>query len=352
MHDSEALTADRPLYIRPDAPFTMSELADKIGKSGEEHLVRASDMQVDFLESLVSFRPSSGGDIIESPLTGSFSKMVANYCGVPEPFFARMAPDVRQYLVNRLLPQQGDSLVVEVDDDAIVEVRSSTLEKIDPSRLIETAINVVGEDAQVLEGYRTSAEVRFDVVVADGAPRGIGGDFKVNDVTKGGLRFGQNLKSRLAPWVESIMYRLICTNGMEVPNRSQKVTLKGNTIDDVMIELEIAARAAFDSVEADIATLYDLRSHRVGSAEQMILRVGEENGVASSILTDAVRAVPLQVTDPDDATMFDVVAVLTNMGNHPDILGRPERRRKLELSGGKVVSEHSARCGTCQSILL
>ena len=316
-------------------------------------LVDSSEVTFDAAGSgVVRFKPKEGGSSkeVEVALDGALNHF-AGWLGVPAPFISRQDADVQDTILNLLMGRKPGDFVVGVGKSGTIqEIRSPGMERIDPRAVIDVAARVVGDDAQVIDGWRDATEYRFDVVVRDGSDYAIGGDPKVNDITKGGLRFGQDTKHRLAPWVAPFLFRLVCTNGMEHPQVGSPVSLR-QSISEAMGELELAARLAFDRVETEIAAFYDLRNKKVGDAEQMLIRLQRERGFSSSALTKMLERVPALVEDPADATLFDVVNVVTNIANLPGTVEKPNARRKLEQAGGFVISDHAARCPRCQSAL-
>lgn len=342
--------------LRPDSELTVRKLRTALGDKGlKTVLVDLDDVNLDIAgEVALGFKKKEAGDqeVIEIPYTEATMLTLASYFEVPVPFLKREGATMQQVVFDTILARSKGEVLFEFTDDRLVEIRAPHLEKIDPRRVLDVAARVVGDDAHVISGWRESGEYRFDVVVRDGADFGIGGDPKVNDITKGGLRFGQNTKQRLAPWVQPFYYRLVCTNGMEVPNEGLKVSFKGNTVAQVLQELELAARRAFEEVEHQIEAFYDLRNKKVKDAEQMVLRLAREQRISPRATTDLVERLPALMEDPSDASFFDVVNAITNYANLPDLLDRPDRQRIYELAGGSIVAEHAERCPRCMGQLV
>jgi hypothetical protein len=65
-----------------------------------------------------------------------------------------------------------------------------------------------------------------------------------------------------------------------------------------------------------------------------------------------IERMPLIIEDLEEATLFDVVNVVTNQANHPSLAGKHTTRRHLELAGGRMLTDHSKRCTHCQSQLV
>lgn len=347
--------------LRPDPTLTVKKLRNAFTDKGLTAVkVDLSDLRVDVADEVaISFKKHEAGDqpVIEVPYNEGTMAAMAGFFQVPLPFLKGHGARMQQVVFDTILDRYKGAaatteVILEFTDDRLVEIREPHLEKIDPRRVLDVAAKVVGEDAVVIDGWRETGAYRFDVVVKDGADYGIGGDRKVNDITKGGLRFGQNTKQRLAPWVQPFYYRLVCTNGMEVPTEGLKVSLRGHTVAQVLEELEIKARVAFEQVEHQIDAFYDLRNKKVKDASQLILRLADEQGISERATTDLLERLPALMEATADTTMFDVVNAVTNYGNLPELLGQADRRRIYELAGGNIVAEHAERCPQCMGALL
>ena len=339
--------------LRPEPTTTLGDLQDVLrSDGGETVLVQSSDIVIDSSAGLVRFEDKSGTSSYEVPFNMMTTDLFSDWLDIPKPFIRRQDLDLQDYLFHNLLERNPGDMVFEFGEQGITEIRNPRLERINPLAVINIAAGVVGVDAVVLDGWRTSGEYRFDVLVADGSDRAIGGDTMVNDITKGGLRFGQSTKQRLAPWVQTILYRLVCTNGMEVPGMAPKVTMKGHSMDEVMRDLEFAAQEAFGAVEAQIDAFYDLRNQEVGDASQIVARIANERGLGAKITTEMIERLPALMEDTTNASMFDIVNAVTNMANHDDLVDKPDRQRKIQVAGGTLIKEHAERCPRCQAALI
>jgi hypothetical protein len=150
--------------------------------------------------------------------------------------------------------------------------------------------------------------------------------------------------------VEKYTYRLFCTNGMSMPDATLKIDARGETVEDVINQLEEMAQRAFGEVEGDIAAFYDLRNVAVDNPEREIRRIVREAKLPDRTLREMIDRVESDDL-PDDPSMFDIINVVTNMANNPLIRNKTGARRALETVGGNIVVDHAARCGHCRSRL-
>jgi hypothetical protein len=352
-HTQGSNVPDYMLRQTPD--LTLVDLHDAFAdRPTRSTVVDAESVRFDAADAYtMSFRPKEGGDEIEVPLGDLTVANFATLLEIPLPFLKRQDPGIQSYLLNTLMQRKGGTMVLDHDDASVQEIRGLGMEKMDPRGVIDVAIRVLGEDAKVIESWKSIDKYRFDVVVHDGSSFGIGGDLKVGDLTKGGLRFEQETKRRRAPQVSAFMYRLVCTNGMEVADLVSPLDKRDhNGVLSMLGGLEENARTILDLLDHQIQSFYDLRNQPVDNAEQMLVRLRQERGFSDRMLTEMIERTPALLDDPENPTMFDVVNIITNMANHPDLQSREGGRRSLELAGGHVIGEHAHRCPTCQSALI
>lgn len=337
------------MYLRPAPTDTLAKFIDGLGDDEAETLVcKSEEIKVNLTDGAPTLTLGEGTQQIQIPATEAVVDTFGDYVGIPTPFSHRLIPRLQQDVLQTFLIAAATPLSVQVRNGNVLDVGNASKPTIRPKSLLERVAKVLSPEADVIFGEVSPSEVRLDVVVHDGAPSGIGGDFAVGDITRGGLRLGYNRKRNLAPWVVPYAYRLVCTNGQEAHvTHEQASNRKG--VENVLDEFERAAALAFSDVEALITSYYDLREVKVDNVERTLVRVGREQKVTGRIIGRLVDEA-LSI-DTDTPTMFDVVNHITNMANEPSVGKRDGARRILERAGGALVTEHAARCGRCLSRL-
>jgi hypothetical protein len=316
------------------------------------HLASAGDIE----NAVVSFPLEAKGGRQRRhkvPATKDSLIEIGNLCGVPIPFFKRQDVDIKALLLNALLEKQGSGLI-EVkynDDDGIVGIEDPQKKPLDPRSVVEIAARVLGEDAQVVEWWLDPKEFRLDAYALTDKVQGKGGH--VGDITRNGLRFGQDIKVGRAPWVQSYFNRKVCTNGMEVEDSEGVFDGRNLSIEQTLAQLEEAAMLVFSRGPDRIKALYDLQNEVVRDPALFTVRLARENGIAPRFSEPMIAEQLPSLIDPETgtATMFDIVNLVTNQALNPDLLNRAGSRRKLEQAGGKIVTEHVERCRACQTRL-
>lgn len=345
------------MYMRDTTGKSLSQVADELNADyrvwngvGSELVPHVEDGDNPTL---------SLGNRIEIPAGAETIKALAPWVGVPAKSLIGLDPDVRQMLLNEQLRRQSANLTIHYDAHGIREAFKPSDMRIEPRAVAEAAMHVMDPGSPVIDFLNTQDELQLDVTVPSEADYGIGGDVQTNaqglrvgDITRGGLRFLLDRKNNRAPGVQPYLYRLVCTNGMEVPDSSLRLDARGNTVDAVLAELETMAQRAMGQVEDKIRAFYELREERVeGDVTQRVIQVARERGLPDRTAHRLATRVP-EITDDDGrATMFDVVNLITNAANAPELATSAARRRTLEMAGGVLVDEHHARCSHCQRSL-
>lgn len=332
---------------------TIEELADSLPPRPNVQYVHSSDISLRLSEDapLIVF-----GDR-EIPATEPGIEAVAAYFSVPTAFISRVQPDEQEFILNhRIEREKASDVYVHFSEHGIVDVRKVSETRLEIGELVGVALEIMPEESEVITYVDTIDEFMLDVVVPDTFDRYIGGDRKVDDITKGGIRIGQDRKRNLAPWVQQLIYRLRCTNGMEIADAALRIDTRGAEEFEIISSLRGNARVALDSVSHSIEAFYDLRSQGVGDDRTGVLhRIARENDLPARTVMALEDALPgylsadFGIDDTHEVNMFHLVNLLTNAANGTS-LSVPQSRR-LQVLGGNLVNDHITRCGLCHSRL-
>lgn len=289
----------------------------------------------------------------EVPVTRDGLQALAQYFEVPYKFLARIPRDEQQFILDHRIQRGADrATTIRWDEHGIHEVYPTSQSRLSPQRVAEGLLDIFPEDAPVIDWWNTPDDFRIDVVVPEGFDRGIGGDKKVGDFTHGGVRVGQDRKRNLAPWTQTLLFRLACTNGMEIPDYGLRVDARGAEAYEVEMMLLAEVKRAFDRVEKDIRDFYELR-HVKAEADHtgLFRRMTREIGVPDRMIGRMENTLPDALLAEEEVTMFHLVNHLTNEANNPALRSHPNQRRELERAGGIMLADHTARCDLCHSRL-
>ena len=347
------------MFTRQDLGLTLGGAATLLAErdeTGDVHRVSPEDIRIviDTPDPVFVFEED------EVPMTENGLQAFGDLLQIPSAFLKRMQGTVqnstKELLLNDMLQNtlQKDARVV-FSPAGLIAIDEWGKEGIKPSQLVTVATHVLGDDAPLARWVDTPGFFGFDVYAPEGFEHGYGGEGttpyadgnEMDDITAGGLRFGVNLKQGLAPFTQEWLFRLACTNGMEIARDGLKVDARGQSVDEVLVELEQMAQIAFGNVERDIASFYEMKQQAVDNPERAIRTIARERGIPDRS-TMAILDLAAGEDLPDEPSMFDIVNLITNFANSPAISHRDGGRLILEGAGGGVISDHAARCGHCQ----
>lgn len=340
-------------FLSTHPEMSLGQFRDALDVQRESVSVLPVDWNFDEIgtQRAIGFVTAEGASM-QVPLTGQTWQSLADYLDVPVQFIDRQPSEVKTVILDVLMGQQNGVRIVRFNDtDGLLGIGGLDDKRIEPKAVVDVALGVLGEAAAVTYGYSNPKNYSFDVVVGGTDGYGVGGDRRVGDLTKGGLTFGQDTQHNLVPWVQPYLYRLICTNGMVLPDSTLKIEGRGQSVEEVLADLEAQAERAFSLVEHEIEEFYALRNQPVIDPTQTVLRVAREHGISDRVAVAIAERLPSVVPDMANATMFDVVNAVTNQANQPGIIRRPRSRRLLEIAGGSAVVAHASRCPQCATAL-
>lgn len=352
--------APAPTFVRTSTDLDLNRLASEMRKE------RGDVLRVDVPMHDVEFHLDADEPTIklgnrELPATEGTKQAFGDLLDVPKAFLKRLDKSVPSKVTNDMLDalftgyggSQGLTFhLANQGEGGVMGIYTPGKEPLDPTRLVEVAGRVLGDTASPVERLvNTRSEFSLDVRVPETSKVGVGGDFKtkrdgtkVGDITAGGIRLGVNLKQNLAPWVEPWTYRLWCTNGMGHTDTGLRIDARGQSWEETLAEFEQVAERAFSRVEEQIEHFYNLREQRVKNPERALRAIAREQGLPARSVNAMMDLIPTEV--PENATMFDVVNLVTNFANSPSVIN-DGGRLLLERAGGNVVSEEARRCNRC-----
>lgn len=344
------------MFYRQNLDTTLVDLRETLSERTSDAPVRVTPDEVEFHLDATDKTIKVGGH--EIPANEESMERLGSFMKVPTAFLKRMSESTSGATQNLLFTEMLRNTVrkdlaisLNRSGSAITEVEEwadgGGPRKIRPVDVVEKIIPVFGESTPLVARLLDeSHQFAFDAYSPfDAEDFGIGGDFEQGDLTAAGVRIDINLKQGLTPTVQPFSYRRICTNGMETPMAGTKIDGRGQTVEEVLMELESMARLAFAQAEKDVQHFYELREQRVDNPERAIRAIARERGIparSTMALIDLAAGEDL----PDQPSMFDVVNLITNYANSPAVRN-DGGRLILERAGGAVVNDHASRCGHC-----
>jgi hypothetical protein len=274
----------------------------------------------------------------------------AKFYDIPPKFFARLDREQQQFLLRTQIDKDDRDVTVHYSENVgVSEIRPSGEVRVRPHKLVEGLLKTFPESSPIVDSWSDASELRIDVIFPEDHELGQGGDLSVGDVSRGGIRVFQDRKINSAPQIEKLVYRLVCTNGMEVADPSLKVSAVGANELEIYALFEAEVARAVDVLMDDIRHFYDLRNQTVGSDPTGTLRrLAVEQGLPIRTVSNLEDLIPT-LEHGEDTTVFDLVNLITNQANNPNIDVRSSTHRNLQRAGGGIVNDHAERCVTCHS---
>jgi hypothetical protein len=344
------------VYLRDLPGITLEDLSDQFN----QHLTTWGGVSQQIAVRLEEDQPHLRLGEHEVTATKAGLASFATFFDIPPKFFGRLDPDQQQFLLSSQINRADSEVTVQYSDGGIYDIRKAGETRVRPQRLIDAALTTFPAESPVVDHWLDQNELRVDVIFPEGFERGTGGDPQVpgtpgiGDITRGGIRIGQDRKINSAPWIQPYLYRLVCTNGMEIPDQGLRVSATGATEREIEMLFEAEIARAVDRLEADIHSFYDLRNTPLGNDPTGALRrAAQEQNLPLRTIGRLEDLVPALADDTNgrEITMFDVVNLMTNQANDPSIGLRSSTRRNLQRGGGNLVNDHAERCSNCHSRL-
>lgn len=324
----------------------IAELEAIMSARHEERLVaRLGDVNIsDDAETL-----SLGEDTF--PLDDVVERALASYLKIPYSYLSTCSPDFKATTLKYWRDQHtGADTVLDLVDGSIVSIHSVDQLTIPIRRVVQVADRVFDPNAEVRHQYLDEQRLHLDVTTPGHQVEVLSPVHRqVGDVTEGGLRFLAYPNQTKAPSVGAYLERLVCTNGMTTQERHGQISLRGRTVEEVIEEMEGAARRMLSSLDDRLQTYAATANEPIpGNRQAFAHQLAREANLSRTVL-DAVMELVNQL--PEDATLYDMNQVFTSVANTD--VGYATRTR-LQTLGGSMAFEPErivARCTTCQHLL-
>jgi hypothetical protein len=281
-------------------------------------------------------------------------KSLAKYLKIPHKYLQACPPEFRAETLKFWLGQFAEvTTQFEAQDHQIVSIHSPAEITI-PSRDVVGVVASVFKPEDEVQLFQGADLLHIDVTTSSHEvtvfnPEEIPFRPLVGDITRGGVRFLSYPHLSKPPVVSAYMERLVCTNGMCTEQKAGLVNIKGNTVDDVIEEMETAARRVLGGLDSALRGYASTSMMPVpGSLQAFAHQLAREYGLTRAVL-DQVMIIINQLP-PDKATVYDVTQAFTAVANRDVPYAT---RMKLQTLGGSLAfdAEHTtARCGSCERL--
>ena len=284
----------------------------------------------------------------------SAERALSTYLGINKSYLAKCPPDLKSYNVNWWLQAKPDTnAVIEAVGDAVITVHKPGLLILPLDKVADIVTRTFDPDNEIINLIRDDRwfhlDIKTDHHVEVRPDTRIEGRKQVGDITHGGVRILANPIEAKPPKVMTYLHRLWCTNGSTSPEKEGTISLKGRTVDEVLIELEAAAQQVMGDLDEKLAEYAALAERRPpGSPARFAYQLGREYGLTQRVMDRVMEQVNIL---PDDASLYDIQQIFTQLAN-----GNVNYRTMVNLQslGGDMAFETDHvvhRCEMCERLL-
>lgn len=312
----------------------------------EMHLVNTQAIEVQ--DEVLNFERKD--DNYSIPLEEETFKTFSRFFNIQKRLLPTLPSDLSRLILNWFIDNQTDGELIfettkydtEADEGKrkLINIYSPTEKLIKREEFLEVVQNHVDPQAMVRELDLTAGNVKLAIVEESKSV-----EPREGDVTAGGILLrGHVSTGEHLPQVSSYLERLVCSNGMVSPEESYTVTIKGNTVPEILTELDQAAGLAMQSVPTQLDQFKHLDDVALSEynidrlVNRMLNDAGISNRVAKKILDD--------LTSFNGSTLYDLVNFVTEYQNREGI--NDVQRDRIQLLGGQSITSFTEhRCPQC-----
>lgn len=248
-----------------------------------------------------------------------------------------------QNLVNQIIQhliRNSNDLPVELTtfNDDIVSIENPMTHH-DHRMVIDTLAEVVtGTDTRVLSFGFNPLNGRMDIKIVTEA--NMSPCNRAGDLSHAGVCIESNGQFSVSPFV----YRLVCSNGLRMPQKVSSSRFADSTYDPKIITKEYVAEAFNRQVEI-LQKFISLDTVKVDNPAEYLNRMLRTNGVPSRTRTRITDSIAWDTTQ--ELTAYDVVNTVTGLHNEED----ENFTRRIELLGGQMteMTHTNCACEVCGS---
>lgn len=337
----------------------VAELQERIA-SQEDRLLHAElkDVRVSedaaVLEITGTFEGDSDPVNVEFPFDELAEASISRFLDVNKTYIHKCPPNLKALNVNHWLnANAGTEAVFSTGRGMITSVHEEGLNIIPIQRVGRVITNVFNERDEIVGFERSDRLLQIDVKVENSSievpnPDRIEGRPEVGDITHGGVRVLTYPQEVMAPVVTPYLHRVWCRNGSCEDYAANTIRIRGNTVEEVIAEMEYAAQTALSNLDQKLQEYANMANTPIpGSPSDFVFQIAAERQVGTRMTR---RLMERALLLPSNATLYDVQQLFTTLANE----GRLNSATLLQTIGGDLAfrtEQMIHRCSQCERIL-
>lgn len=293
-------------------------------------------------------------------LDNSATAALAKYLGIPGRYLKMLDPDFRAATLRYSFEKhKAAPTTIESLNGGIVAFHQPSQVMLPVTRTAEVVTKVFSPEDTVRRMYTSENLFHIDVTTAQHqvqvgtvtlATPGVETEPReVGDITEAGVRILAHPFTNIAPSVNLYAERLVCTNGQTTDERIGRISLKGNTVDEVINEMELAAQRILGQLDLYLERLASTKTMVVpGTPQAFAHQLAKEANISRKVLD---RVLQLINQLPEPVHVWDVNQAFTTVANEVE---QYKVMTKLQVVGGDLAFDAERaveRCGTCEQRL-
>lgn len=333
----------------------VKDLTERLSQRREQAItVSVTDLTIDDLAANLTVESTALGTKTY-PIDEVAEKALAKFLDIPAGYVKSCPSLFKAQTLNFWLDEYSEhDVTLHTLNDMVVAANGTDVKTV-PTVMMGKVIASVFDSDDRVEFYRGIDSVQFDVIseahqIEVPNPLNIPFRPEVGDITKGGVRFYLYPYQLKPPSAVPYFERLTCTNGMCTEQKLGNITIKGNTVPEILEEIETKARYLMDVVDMGLANYAATAAKRIpGSLQAFVYQLGKEYKLGKQVM-DEVMSIINQLPE-DQVTVYDVNQAFTQVANRGVTGGV---RQTLQTLGGALALQADKmirRCGQCERLL-
>lgn len=321
--------------------------------------VTFADMSVDNEAHALTIRGNVHQGGAEFPFDEQLERGLSKYLGVSKSYLAKCPPDLKAHNINYWLQAKPNlAAVIESLDDKFVSIHKPGLVVLPLRRVADIITEAMEPTDEVVQLLRSETRFHVDMITPhsvqvptnDAIADRVQGERAIGDITHGGVRVLSNPTEAKAPSVTTYLHRLWCTNGCTSPEAEGEIKLKGNTVDEVLAEMNIAMQRVRGDLDNKLTEYAAMAQRTVpGSPTRFARQIGNEYGIPARVLNRVLDRI--EILPEDQVSIYDIQQIFTQIANGTV---RYNTMMRLQTLAGELAmhTDHAVhRCATCERLL-